>query len=139
MSDSSSKSPSYQKIIIIVSGLVFLGSMSVLPMLGLFTDNPSNLPKTPPSQGQGTPPSQDQIKAIEKGYEKVLEREPDNPTALQGLAEIRLKQGDLKGGIVPLKKLSNLFPEEKQLAELVKKIEIKLKQPNTGASTTPSK
>jgi cytochrome c-type biogenesis protein CcmH/NrfG len=139
MSDSSSKSPSYQKIIIIVSGLVFLGSMSVLPMLGLFQDNPSNAPKTPPSQGQGTPPSQDQIKAIEKGYEKVLEREPDNPTALQGLAEIRLKQGDLKGGLVPLKKLSSLFPEEKQLAELVKKIEIKLKQPNTGVITTPSK
>jgi cytochrome c-type biogenesis protein CcmH/NrfG len=139
MSDSSSKSPSYQKIIIIVSGLVFLGSMSVLPMLGLFKDNASNAPKTPPSQGQRTPPSQDQIKAIEKGYEKVLEREPDNPTALQGLAEIRLKQGDLKGGLVPLKKLSSLFPEEKQLAELVKKIEIKLKQPNTGVSTTPSK
>jgi cytochrome c-type biogenesis protein CcmH/NrfG len=138
MSDSSSKSPSYKKIIIIVSGLVFLGSMSVLPMLGLFKGNSSEPSKAPVAQSPGAPPSQEQIKAIENGYAKVLEREPDNVTALKGLAEVRLKQGDLQGGLIPLKKLAQQFPEKKPLAELVTKIETALKNPAAVPPAAPA-
>lgn len=138
MSDRPNKSPSYQKIIIIVSGLVFLGSMSIFPMLGLFKGNSPETAKAPAAQGQGKPPSTEQIKEIEKGYEKVLEREPDNVTALKGLAEVRLKQGDLQGGIVPLRRLSKMFPEEKQLAELVTKIEFAIKNPTKVPASQPS-
>jgi cytochrome c-type biogenesis protein CcmH/NrfG len=137
MSDSSSKSPSYQKIFIIVSGLIFLGSMSIFPMMGLFKGNSSESARAPAAQNQGTAPSPDKIKEIERGYEKVLEREPDNVTALKGLAEVRLKQRDLKGGVVPLKKLSKMFPEEKQLAALVAKIEAQLKNPTAVPPSAP--
>ena len=59
-----------------------------------------------------------------KGYEQVLEREPENTTALQGLLEARLQlfrlgQGDIKGIITPLEKLSKLNPEETRYAVLL--------------------
>jgi len=54
-----------------------------------------------------------------KGYELVLLREPDNSTALRGLLEIRLQQGDLKGAIVPLEKLAQVKTEESDYAVLL--------------------
>lgn len=45
------------------------------------------------------------------GYQKVLEREPNNDTALNGLLKIRLQQKDLTGAIAPLAKLAKLHPE----------------------------
>jgi tetratricopeptide (TPR) repeat protein len=47
-----------------------------------------------------------------KGYELVLQREPDNQTALRGLLEAKLKMGDRKGAIAPLAKLAELNPSE---------------------------
>jgi tetratricopeptide (TPR) repeat protein len=49
-----------------------------------------------------------QLESQAKGYQIVLEREPDNDTALKGLLDIRLKQGDIKAAIEPLEKLANL-------------------------------
>ena len=49
-----------------------------------------------------------QLAAEASGYEKVLEREPDNETALRGLLEIRLQQKDLPGAIAPLARLAQL-------------------------------
>lgn len=54
-----------------------------------------------------------------KGYELVLQREPDNSTALRGLLEIRLQQGDIKGAIVPLEKLAQVKTEESDYAVLL--------------------
>jgi hypothetical protein len=125
MSDTSKSRPFWQKAIMIGAGLAFLGTMT-LPMLSTFQGGEPTASRPGPTNPETALPA-DQIKAIESGYEKVLAREPDNITALQGLAESRLKRGDLKGGLVPLKKLSELFPEEKKLAELVTAIETQLK------------
>ncbi|MEO1589860.1 MAG: tetratricopeptide repeat protein [Cyanobacteria bacterium J06632_22] len=46
-----------------------------------------------------------------KGYELVLEREPNNLTALQGLVEARIALGDLPGVLEPLEKLAELNPD----------------------------
>lgn len=52
------------------------------------------------------------LEAEALGYALVLEREPDNVNALQGLLENRLRQGNLKDAIAPLERLSQLIPEQ---------------------------
>jgi tetratricopeptide (TPR) repeat protein len=47
-----------------------------------------------------------------KGYELVLQREPDNQTALRGLLEAKLKLTDIAGVIAPLEKLAQLNPQK---------------------------
>jgi tetratricopeptide (TPR) repeat protein len=46
-----------------------------------------------------------------RGYELVLEREPENETAIRGLVETRIQLGDLAGVVDPLTKLADLNPE----------------------------
>lgn len=120
MAENSTKS-TIQKVFIIGSGIAFLGMM-VLPMFEMF--------QQPTSQTQAassnTNPTEE-LKKIADGYQKVLEREPNNPTALQGLAEIRLKMGDLPGAIPPLEKLVQLYPQETKLKGLLDAIKQQVK------------
>ncbi len=53
------------------------------------------------------------------GYQKVLEREPDNDTALNGLLKIRLQEKDINGAIAPLEKLAKLHPEQTEYGTLL--------------------
>ncbi|MGC1308840.1 MAG: tetratricopeptide repeat protein [Phormidesmis sp.] len=45
-----------------------------------------------------------------EGYKAVLEREPDNQTALIGIIEAQIALGDLEGTVDPLERLANLNP-----------------------------
>jgi predicted Zn-dependent protease len=82
----------------------------------------------PPSNPTVSPQAaKNNLKQVAQGYEKVLEREPDNPTALQGLAEVRLKMGDLSGAIAPMEKLVKLYPQETQLKQLLDAIKYQVK------------
>lgn len=59
------------------------------------------------------------LEAEANGYQKVLEREPENDTALRGLLEIRLKQKDLPGAIAPLEKLAQIHSEQSEYTILL--------------------
>lgn len=59
------------------------------------------------------------IEAEASGYQKVLEREPDNDTALNGLLKIRLQEKDINGAIAPLERLAKLHPEQTEYGTLL--------------------
>jgi len=129
MPESSSKSI-LQKVFIVGSGVAFLGMMT-LPMLNMFKE-PTAEPQATPANGN----PKEQLNKIAEGYEKVLAREPNNPTALQGLAEIRLKMNDLPGAIPPMERLVKLYPEEKKLKGLLDAIKQQVKTGKTPKAYT---
>ena len=99
--------------------LFSLITVSALPLVGSvvegqqFAKNPNNEIITL-SQQELT-----KLEAEASGYEKVLEREPDNDTALNGLLKIRLQQKDLKSAIAPLEKLTKIHPEQTEYGTLL--------------------
>jgi tetratricopeptide (TPR) repeat protein len=100
--------------VLVVAVLGFLG-FSIVPIYSAIRDNqPARTSTGTPSPTTGT--NQSQLQAQEQGYEAVLEREPDNRTALEGLLRLRLQKiqsgtGEVKDTIEPLQKLITLDPE----------------------------
>ena len=74
------------------------------------------------------------LEAEANGYQKVLEREPNNNTALTGLLKIRLQQKDLPGAIAPLEKLAKLNPEQTEFANLLAQAKQQIKDYEGAAS-----
>lgn len=78
------------------------------------------------NQGQDPPVSADvqeaeqleSLKSQERGYEIVLEREPDNQTALEGLARARIQMDDIEGAIEPLDRLVEINPGRQDIVDL---------------------
>jgi len=76
------------------------------------------------------PASQRRLESQGHGYEMVLAREPDNKTALLGLLETRLQQGDLPRALIPLEQLSRRFPEQIEYTILLAQTQEHLKNIN---------
>lgn len=127
---------SYQKIIVIVSGFALLVSMTVAGFS--FRQTPSS---SSPEANTGTAPSPDErLKSIIEGYETVLEREPDNPTAKQGLEEAlrafiatQIQAQNLEGAIPPMEKLVALVPENEEYQGILEQ----MKQAQEQAQAAP--
>jgi tetratricopeptide (TPR) repeat protein len=118
--------PSRNKFVLVLlflSVLAFL-SISIIPLVsGLL--NPPTQPTSQSSPGATEPPAETQLlEEQERGYQSVIQREPDNEKALRGLVETRaqlIQQGlrTPKDLIDPLEKLQTAFPEQTDFAILL--------------------
>ena len=91
--------------------VVAIGAFLTLSLLPLLAGRGGHHTATPAEQASGTADAQAELEDRARGYESVLEREPDNQTALQGLADTRSRLNDLEGVVEPLERLVELNPD----------------------------
>lgn len=106
-------------IFLIISLLSFVG-LSIAPLLTTALRDTEPTPVAQPSPETNL--SEDRKTALENqvnGYNLVLEREPENQTALRGIIEAKLELGDIAGAIPALETLAGLNPSEPGYALLL--------------------
>ncbi|MEQ8464790.1 tetratricopeptide repeat protein [Coleofasciculus sp. E1-EBD-02] len=108
MADKTPKENPLKRILVLCSMVAFLGSTGY-GLFGLYS-NALQQPQTTATPEEAS--VEQQLVAKERGYELVLEREPENRVALEGLVEIRLQMQDTQGAIALLAKLVELHPQE---------------------------
>ena len=109
------------RIVTLISAIAFLGSSGFGLIRMLINPAKSTQVSTQAELKQ-------QLQAQARGYEMVLQREPENQTALQGLVEIRLQMNDFKRTIEPLETLVGLNPEQEQYKTLLATIKQQVKE-----------
>jgi hypothetical protein len=102
------------KVLVVVAGIAFLGS-SVAGLSGLIASSINE----PAASEKSSQPQNAQLEAEEKGFLGVLQREPNNQTALKGLVQIRLQRGDVPGTKTILERLVKTNPGNKQYQEFL--------------------
>ncbi len=136
---------------VLVGAVLALVGTAAYPMFMLMSKpdataaNPATNPSPNPA-GQPSPigspaaaPNQvEQVKKEAEAYTLLLQREPENPTALRGLLEARLKlvqlqAGDVKGAIEPLEKLVQINPQDSKLAVLLAQVRQQNNEPELAA------
>ncbi len=113
-----------QRILVVVFGLAFIGSTGVAIISGLLGGGSNNRHQS--TNNTEIPTYEEQLESQARGYRNVLEREPENPTALQGLLQVSLQQGNLEGAIAPLETLIALNPNRSDFQELLNEINVRL-------------
>ena len=112
---------------------VYLGVGAMISALLLFSLVPIVTSLWQPIAAPASSPVATPLENQALGYQLVLEREPDNQNALQGLLEIRLQQENLAAAIAPLERLGQLNPDQVQYRILLAEAKSQLKD-NAGAA-----
>lgn len=112
------------RIILALAVIAFVG-VSVIPIIGALNNTSS--PNQETAGTNSSVASSDLTSKLEdevRGYELVLQREPENQTALKGLLQARLQllsmnRGEIQKVIEPLEKLAQLNPEQSEYGVLL--------------------
>ena len=108
----------FQRLLTLVSIVSFFGS-TAYGAIGAI----SSVLKQPGEGATTAAASQEsQLQAQEKGYQLVLQREPENQVALKGLVEVRLQMKNAQGAVKPLEKLVQLNPEQQEYKTLLAQV-----------------
>ena len=116
-----------QQFVTVVSIVSFFGSMifSAVPVIQQALQAPKAAVVQP----------ENPLEKQEKGLELVLQREPNNEVALEGLVNVRLNLKNRQGAIPPLEKLVKLRPERQDykvvLEQIKKEVGMSNNQPKT--------
>jgi tetratricopeptide (TPR) repeat protein len=110
-------------IVLVLAVMGFVG-VSVFPIIAAYNDTPYSRQNLTSSKENSAAAQKSKLEDAARGYEQVLQREPENQTALRGLLETRLQLlslgvGEMQGIIEPLEKLVKLNPEQTKYAVLL--------------------
>lgn len=117
MSKKQQRKKTLLRVATIVMGLGFAGSTLAIALSSVFSQN--NYSASQSQSSAEAPSVEEQIQMQVKGYEKVLEREPQNLTALQGLAQIYLQTSNTEKAIPVLEQLAESYPEQQEFASIL--------------------
>ena len=127
------KNNTLKRLLTILFGLAFVGSTAVFMLGSLLSGDRTSSPSS--TAPQDAPSAEERLLLQARGYQKVLEREPENLTALSGLVRTRLEMQDLEGAIIPLEKLIELNPQQQELTTLLETIKQELAQTKQSEQT----
>lgn len=97
------------KQIFALVSMVSFGGSAIFGIVSLFSSGLSSQHQQ--KQAAVAVSEESLLAAQERGYVTVLQREPQNQTALEGLANVRLEMNNKVGAIEPLEKLVKLNPD----------------------------
>lgn len=112
--------------------LAFVG-IAAVPLIGAFGN--SSAPTTTASTDAPTAAESGDLEDRARGYELVLEREPDNQAALQGLLQIRVEQGRLDEAIPVLEQIADSNPEQLRYRILLAQAQMETGDPEAAEQT----
>lgn len=105
------------RIMTAIAITLFLGHTGYYMGKGLFSP-----PKKAAPPEAVTTVTNSRLKAQEQTYHKVLEQEPENQVALEGLLLVQLEMNDAEAAIETLEKLVELNPEREDYPEYLKEL-----------------
>jgi len=108
-------------VVLVLAVIGFVG-FSMLPLISSAFRDPQSTIATPASGQKPNVVEKSKLQDQAKGYELVLQREPENQTALQGLVQSRLELRELKKAVAPLEKLTALNPKRTEYTLLLAQI-----------------
>ena len=116
-----------QQFLVIVSAVMFFGTMAASAIHFVVSATAeSNIPVVD---------EQTLLRQQAQGYETLLQREPDNQIALEGLMRSRMALNDPKSAAEPLARLIELNPQREDYANLMRRL--KAQQAGTPIEPAP--
>ena len=100
--------------------ILAVGALIAVSFVGVFSGSRASSQNDQYSEtAQNSEDATKKLQGQIEGYKLVLEREPDNPTALSGIIEAYIQLGDLAAAVGPLERLAELNPDTPEYSVLL--------------------